>query len=1592
MIGDNSAQIRILLDAIGQRLEEDDPLLLEFARMWWSRIPEQDLLPRDARNDSAASIECWHAFRHRDPQATEIHVSNPTAARDGWHSRYTVVRVMTPDMPFVTDSVLMALSHDGLVTHHLGNVVLSTRRDADGRVTALSTDRTWPQREVFIYAEIDRIPDSELAGLKARLETSLTDVRAAVADFGAMKAKLAAVADSIRSAPPPLPSEDLDEALEFLDWLAQNNFTLLGYRSFDYRDDTIRQNEEETLGVMKNRRTATPRSLSAQRDRVRAFLLNPTLLSFSQSGTKSRVHRPAYPDYIGVRKFDADGKVVGEHGFLGLYTSRVYLQRPEQIPMVRRKVAYVLEHSGLDPSGFDGKVLHQVLATFPKDELFQITQDELFDTAMGITYIHERRRTRLFVRHDPYGLFVHCLIYLPRDLYSTQARLRIQEILVDAYGAEDVEFEPYFSESILVRLQITLRIRPNALPDVDRRSLEAELVKVTRDWNADFVDALGERFGESQSRQIGREYALAFPAGYRERYSVETAVEDLDVIEGLSDGDPLASYFYRRPEEPAERLHLKLFHLGAPLPLSEVIATLENMGLRIRAEYPYNIERATRPMAAVLDFDLLYPSPLDIAEIGERFADAFARIWAGDVDDDRYNRLLLDPGLDWRQINVLRTYARYMKQIRFGFSQQFISDTLCKHAGIAGRLVDYFERKFALEGNDAEGLTRLESELSSAFDGVALLNEDRILRRYLALMMATRRVNYYRTDPATGQYRRFLSLKLEPRSISDLPRPVPMYEIFVASRAMEGVHLRGGAIARGGLRWSDRAEDYRTEVLGLVKAQAVKNAVIVPTGAKGGFIVRLGADDPETFRQQGIACYQDFIRGLLDLTDNVVEGQVVHPPGVRCHDGDDPYLVVAADKGTATFSDIANGVAAEYSFWLGDAFASGGSNGYDHKAMAITARGAWVSVQRHFAERGVDVQKEPVSVLGIGDMSGDVFGNGMLLSRSIKLLAAFNHRHIFLDPSPDAEKSFTERQRLFALPRSGWADYDTGLISPGGGVYSRNAKSIALSPEVRATFDIHADRLSPDELIHELLRSPVALIWNGGIGTYIKAAAESHADVGDRANDTLRVDAEELRCQVIGEGGNLGVTQLGRVAFARAGGSINTDFIDNSAGVDCSDHEVNIKIALNQLVTDGELTGKHRNQLLKEMTDEVAALVLTNNFRQAQLLSLAERQVCDHPSEYQRFVGLMESREQLDRSLEGLPSDEQLMERASRRETLTRPELAVLMAFAKSHIKNALNRLIADPAAADMDSDPAIAAEIFEPFPALLKQRYPDAVRGHRLARQIIATQLANDVVHHMGITFVTHLMEFVSASVDEILRAYMGAAACFRLRERFHHIGSLPGVDANIRLDALAELVRLGRRATRWLLRHERAKLDVAALTSRYRAGIETLRAEREALFSADVQARRLERLQHLREHGLPEATAEELAGSADLATALTVIAAAEACGAEPQDLVHVYGEVGERLSLEWLIGRLAQFPSTSHWQTMERDSLIDDLVMEQGRLAAQVHSETQGDVEAWLAANGPTLRAWRHTIEDAQHATAPDFSLYAVTCRKLIDLGRRA
>jgi glutamate dehydrogenase len=1482
-------------------------------------------------------------------------------------------------MPFTVDSVLMALSHDGLVTHHLNNVVFGVDRAESGEITALHRNSKHHNKELFIHAEIDRVAEQDLPALEERLRRTTSDLKVVVGDFGAMKDRLAHVTAEIRAADNlPVEHEDIEEALVFLEWLASNNFTFLGYREFEYKDNRIRQ-VGQALGTLRLRGPATERMISEQPASTREFLLEPILLAFSKSGTQSRVHRPAYPDYVGVKRFDSSGNVIGECGFLGLYTSRVYMQLPAEIPVVRRKIANVIARSELDPAGFDGKVLAQVLATYPRDELFQIEEDNLFENSLAITYIHERRRIRVFTRYGKYGLFVACLVYMPRDLFNTEARTKIQNLLIDAFHAEDAEFDITLSESILVRLQVILRIPPGIRTTVDMRKLEARIAELVSDWTTELNSSLLTAFGETVGRGYAREYADAFPAGYREWFSASFAADDVASIEQLSSERNLLTRFYRLPEDPSDVLKLKVFHLGAPLPLSDIIPNLENLGLRVNGEHPYQIRRTSGPAVCIHDFTLSYGSPINIADIGERFEDAFIRTWTGLAEDDGYNRLILSAGLTWRQVSVLRAYARYMKQIRFGFSQEFISDTLNKHRGLAGDLIRFFEARFDPAAEDGNG-DELHQKILAALEEVELLNEDRILRRFLEMLDATKRTNYFQLDD-DGAGKPYLSIKVAPAEISNMPRPLPMFEVFVCAPYFEGVHLRGGMIARGGLRWSDRLEDYRTEVLGLVKAQVVKNGVIVPTGAKGGFVLKPTRRDGSSL--DVVTCYRQFISGLLDLTDNIVDGRIVPPASVRRFDGDDPYLVVAADKGTATFSDEANAVAARYGFWMGDGFASGGSYGYDHKKMGITARGAWISVQRHFSERGIDVQKESITVLGIGDMGGDVFGNGMLLSQSLKLVAAFNHLHIFVDPDPDPLVSFEERQRLFDKPRSSWRDYDASLISTGGGVFERRAKSVPLSPEIRELFAIDAERLAPDELIHELLKAPVGLIWNGGIGTYVKASDETHDEVGDRANDHLRVDASQLRAQVFGEGGNLGITQRARIEFSLNGGAVNTDFIDNSAGVDCSDHEVNIKIALNSIVAAEDMTNKQRNELLETMTDSVAGLVLSNNRRQARTLSLAQRHSGTRLAEYERFIARMETEVGLDRSLEYLPSDDELGERFSQGIGFSRPELAVLLSYAKIFVKTYLVN-------SDLDSDPYVSRVVLGAFPPAMVERYESTLLRHRLRREVIASQLANAIVDHMGITFVVHMLEFVGGSVADVARCYVAFADSYGVREWTRNVATLESVSEDRKLDMLLELIRLGRRGTRWILRHRRQFPGVGEFVSSYKPRINELIEQREVLNRTIANPNWQAEVDLLRSEGVPEALALKSAEAGKLAVVLPIINIADQTHEEPFRVAQVFAEVAKALFLDWLTEQLGSMPSTSHWQAMERDSLNDEVVTHNAALAARVLVEAEGDIDTWVSQQSSFVHDWRHIVEEAQHSTVQDFAMFSMTCRKLNDLCR--
>jgi len=1543
----------------------------EFADLFFERVAASDLEARSAEDDASLVISTWKRFSRRAPDEVQIQVANPVHARDGWQSRHTAIWLMSRDMPFVVDSVLMALSHKGQVTHHLNNVVFSVDRDAAGAIESLGKEIGHPNRELLLYAEVDRLADADLVGLEGRLAETVADLQAVVDDFTVMKEKLGEIVEVSRAA--TAPDGDVDESLEFLDWLVKDNFTFLGFREFEYAGDCIRQ-VGDPLGILRLRGKASERKLSDQPERTRDFLLEGTLLAFSKSGTRSRVHRPAYPDYVGVRRFDDAGNVVGEYGFLGLYTSRVYWQDPLEIPVLRKKVAQVSARSGFDPGGFDGKVLAHMLATYPRDELFQIETDVLLETAVAITNFHERRLIRIFTRVENYGLFVNCLVYLPRDLFNTHARTKIEELLRDTFAAEDLDYDVHLTESILARLQYTIRIRPGAEVEFDRESLEHSITELISDWTTELGQAFQNAFGEATGRRYLREYADAFPAGYREGYSPRVAADDVAGMEQLSSNHPLLTRFYQLPEDAEDRLWLKVFHRGGPLPLSDLISKLENMGLEVVEERPHRIRKPSGDTFAIHDFLLIYRTRIDLSEASGRFNDAFERVWTGQVEDDGFNRLILSAGLTWRQVTMLRTYARYLQQIRFGFSQAFISDTLVTHSGISRMLFAYFESRF--QPGDQTGETAgLQIQILQALEDVALLNEDRILRRILDLINATKRTNYYRLDGEDPKP--YLSLKLAPVEIPDMPRPLPEFEVFVCAPHFEGVHLRGGAIARGGLRWSDRLEDYRTEVLGLVKAQIVKNGVIVPTGAKGGFVLKeLRGGSPDV-----VNCYKQFISGLLDLTDNIVDGALVPPASVSRYDSDDPYLVVAADKGTSTFSDEANAVSDRYGFWLGDGFASGGSNGYDHKKMGITARGAWISVQRHFRELGVDVQNDDLTVLGIGDMGGDVFGNGMLLSESIRLVAAFNHLHIFVDPDPDPAVSHAERRRLFEGPSSSWEDYDRNKISPGGGVFSRKEKSIQLTKEMQEHFDLGVDRLAPDELIHELLKAPVDLIWNGGIGTYVKASSESDAETGDRANDHLRVDASELRARVVGEGGNLGITQRGRIEFALAGGSVNTDFIDNAAGVDSSDHEVNIKIALNSLVAAGDMTPKQRNSLLEEMTDEVAQLVLANTLRQTRTLSVARLHAASRQSEYRRFIGLMEAEAGLDRALEFLPTDEQLTERTG--EGLTRPELSVLLAYAKIHIKQSL-------VGTDIDQDPLIQREILGAFPDSLTKRYESTILNHGLSREIIASQLANNLVDYMGITFVVHLLEFVGGSIDAMVRAYLSCFESFGMGAWFAAIENQPEVPEQTRLDMLLELMRLGRRATRWILRHRREMESVQEFIDAFEDRIAQLIDQREMLMSPSNSEDWQSAVAALLEAGVAEPLAKRTARAARLADALPIIDASDVTGIDAVVVGEIFVGLSDRLQTDWLSDQLASLSPASHWQSMERDALADDVMTQQGVLAVSVLIDADGDLDNWLVQRERFVDEWHRVIGDAQHATPQDFSMFAMTCRKLADLGR--
>ena len=1330
--------------------------------------------------------------------------------------------------------------------------------------------------------------------------------------------------------------EEASLAQELLGWLNDNHFTFLGYR--EYR--LVGDGDEARYAIVPDTGLGILRGDLDHPDAFHALPQPRTrhlLMIITKDNYRSRVHRPAYLDYLGLRTFDAHGRVTGERRFLGLFSSSAYSESVARVPVLRQKAAAVLALTGYDEHSHGGKAVLDVLETYPRDELFQAPLVELAATVEKIAHLKERRQVRMFVRSDPYGRYLSCLVYLPRDRYTTAVRRRMENLLLTRLGGATIEYTARVTESVLARLHFVLRMplgRP--LGDVDIRGLERELTLTTRSWEDDFADLVGEL---DEAERL-TELASALPEAYKEDYAPGQAIHDLTALSGLSGPASMSMTVHPpvRDDDEAD-LRLKIFRRDASMSLSRILPHLTLLGVDVIDERPYELVLRDE-RAFVYDFGLTVPGGRAAAQrdwtpaTRQRFVDAFAASYQGHSESDRFNNLVLGAGLDWHQVSVLRAVGRYLRQAGSTYSQTYLAQALSANVDLARRLVDLFETKFdprrelgaEARASRVEALTRGVTE---GLDDVASLDHDRILRSYLAVLTAAVRTNYFAPD------RQALALKLLPREIPDLPEPRPEFEIFVYSARVEGVHLRFGTVARGGLRWSDRAEDFRTEILGLVKAQMVKNAVIVPVGAKGGFYAKQLPDpaaDREAWLAEGIACYQLFITSLLDLTDNLVDGVVVTPEHVLRYDGDDPYLVVAADKGTATFSDVANALSVASGFWLGDAFASGGSAGYDHKAMGITARGAWESVTRHFRELGVDPRTDDFTCVGIGDMSGDVFGNGMLLSRHTLLVAAFDHRHIFLDPHPDPERSWLERARLFDLPRSSWADYDTSLISAGGGVHPRTRKSIPLTPEVREVLGIDASvtALAPAELISACLRAPVDLLWNGGIGTYVKSAAESNAEVGDKANDGLRVDGAELRARAVGEGGNLGLTQRGRIEYAARGGRINTDFIDNSAGVDTSDHEVNIKILLSGEVATGRLSRADRDTLLASMTDEVARLVLAHNAAQNLALANSVRQAPGMARVHEDWMSRLEDQGLLDRELEFLPGAEELEQRRASGLGLTAPELATLLAYTKIVLESELGR-------SDLPDDPYLVRDLVGYFPEPLRERYADQMREHRLHREIITTVAVNRFVDTAGITCFHRLSVETGVGPTEVVLAHAAARVVFGAAELDEAVQALDHqVDADVQTVLRLEVRTLVERAARGLL-NRRRPVDIQAVVDELAEGVrEVVGALPRLLPGREREALEQRRARYL-EAGVPEPLATAVAALPPAYAALSVVQTAQRDGRAVLDVAAVHFALGQRLGLDQLLGRIIELPRSDRWQTMARAALRDDLHGVHAALTAQ-------------------------------------------------------
>jgi glutamate dehydrogenase len=1569
-----------------------------FLDAYYRHIPVEELVAAGPARLAGVAAEHARLAAHRPQGRAIVQVTAGGSCYALEDSRGSV-DIVTDDMPFLVDSITMELTRHGLESYHVIHPQLMVRRDVTGtlwEVVGPLIEAGHGHDEIaesWTHIEIDTSSGVSLDELEKDLQRVLLDVRVSVEDYPKMAEAAVRLADRLETEGPRPPAET--QAL--LRWLADNHFTFLGYRQYDLVEGehgmALVPVPGTGLGILRHDKRGSA-SFAALPPEVRARAKDPQRLILTKANSRSTVHRRSYLDYIAIKRVSDAGEVIGEYRFLGLYTHEAYHESIARIPVLRRKLTEVLDRTGVDQESHDGKDLTEILEAYPREELFQISVDELIPIALGVLHLRSHPRTRLFMRKDVYGRFMSCVVYLPRDRYTTRVRLRTQEILREALGGETVEYSATVGESPLARLLVVVRVKPDAsLRDVDPADLEAKIVAAARSWDEDLAAEAVRELGDARARSLLSTFTGTIPETYKTDVPASYAVSDLVRVQNLLQAGESTSfelweesqYAGGQPGGDGQGVwRLTICRVGTPITLTDVLPRLQHMGLDVVDEHPYEFAGAQAQPFWIYDFGLRRtgagaagPEPvtgqfpvLAAAQktqgppgwppsepVKALFEDALSALWRGKIEDDGFNALVLDAQLTWRQIVVLRAYAKYLRQAGITFSQRYIERVLAFNVPVTRLLVRLFESRFdpAREAGSAERGEAIAEEIRGLLDEVAILDHDRILRSYLGLVLATKRTNYFRTAPSPGQptdggQPPYLIVKLDAAAVPELPDPRPKCEVFVYSPRLEAVHLRFAAVARGGLRFSDRREDFRTEILGLAKAQEVKNSVIVPSGAKGGFVCKDLPDpaDREAYQREVLGCYKTFIAAMLDVTDNLRDGKVVPPPGVVRHDGDDTYLVVAADKGTATFSDTANEIASAYGYWLGDAFASGGSAGYDHKKMGITARGAWESVKFHFATLGLDPATTEFTVVGVGDMSGDVFGNGMLLSPYIKLVAAFDHRHVFLDPSPDPAASFAERQRLFALPRSSWADYDPALISAGGGVWSRSAKSVPVSAQASAALglgdNVHA--LPPDQLISAILAAPVDLLWNGGIGTYIKASTESHADAGDRANDAVRIDATDLRAKVVAEGGNLGLTQSARIEYALAGGLVNTDFIDNSAGVDTSDHEVNIKILLQPRLSRGELTPTARAELLHAMTDEVAELVLRQNYGQNRALAAAAAQSAQMLHVHARYLRRLERERRIGRRLDSLPGDKEIAERRSAGLGLTVPEFAVLLAQAKiSAVQEVLHSTLPD--------DPYMKSVLTVYFPEPLRAAYAADMDQHPLRREIVTTMVVNDMVNQSGTTFLFRMNEETGASVADISGAWLVAREVFGMPRFWAQVEALDGqVDVATQIALLLEGRKLTERAVRWLLHSRRAPYDIQETIGFFTAGVQAVRAGLPGLLAGRDLVTFRERQQAAVARGVPDDLAERVAGMVPAYSAFDIVEVAASTGRDVTETAEVYFDLASRLQISRLRDQIVALPRDDRWNTMARGALRDDLYAAHAALVCDVLMATSaGTPEQRLA-----------------------------------------